>query len=108
MERNITESPDKWVLVKIENNNIIYYKVFGSWTGGYLDSDRWQMNSGVASIEEDEDYYYFNGYSGSCYQCHKKGYGVAGQYCKSVLQTLLNKGGVEVMDENTNWLGLKY
>ena len=90
-ERNITETPDKWVVLKLNNASETYYKVFGSWAGGYLDGDRWKMNSGIASVEEDDNYYYFIGYSGSCYKCHKKGYGIMTSYSQSILDNMINK-----------------
>ena len=67
MERNITESPDKWVMIKITSGDKTYYKIFATWFGGYLDGDSWKINSGISSIDEDDDFYYFNGFSGSCY-----------------------------------------
>ena len=71
--KNISETPDKWVIIKIGSGSESNFKVFGSWAGGYLDGDRWRLNSGITKIEEDQDNYYFYGWSGSCYQCHKKG-----------------------------------
>ena len=89
-ERNISETPDRWVVVKIDNNiDKPFYKVFGSWAGGYLDGDRWKLNSGIKSVEYDEDYYYFIGHSGSCYKCHKKGYGTASSYGEGVLMDMI-------------------
>jgi hypothetical protein len=69
-----TYTPDKWLLVQI-NGTDPHYRVLGSWSGGYLDGDSWRMNSGITRVEEDEDYFYFHGYSGSVYQCHKEMYG---------------------------------
>ena len=66
MDRNISEVPDRWVIFKLPNN---YYKVFGTWAGGYLDGDRWKLNSGISKVEQDENFYYFIGFSGSCYKC---------------------------------------
>lgn len=37
MKRNISETPERWVILKLPNN---YYKVFGTWAGGYLDGNR--------------------------------------------------------------------
>ena len=89
-ERNISETPDKWVVVKIDNNlDTPFYKVFATWAGGYLDGDRWKLNSGIKSVESDEDYYYFIGHSGSCYKCHKKGYGTASSYGEGVLMDMI-------------------
>lgn len=64
-------TPDNWVLLKITLETETYYKVLAGWSGGYLDGDSWRMNSGIAKVEEDEDYYSFIGESGSVYKCHK-------------------------------------
>lgn len=85
---NITERPEGWGLVKEVFNENTRYRVFCGWRGGYLGSDAWKMNSGITKIDEDEDYYYFHGNSGSCYQCHKKAYGNIDSYAGSVFANL--------------------
>ena len=93
---NVSETPDQWVIVKIEESGYLssspgpLYKIFGSWFGGYLDGDRWKINSGITKVEEQGDYYYFFGYSGSCYKCHKKGYGTGTSYTSGVLQNVID------------------
>jgi hypothetical protein len=107
--RNISETPDRWVVVKIDNNlDKPFYKVFATWAGGYLDGDRWKLNSGIKSVESDDDYYYFIGHSGSCYKCHKKGYGTATSYGEGVLQDMVENAykansTVNVLLEDTEW-----
>jgi hypothetical protein len=115
--RNISETPDKWVVVKITDKGgpgmmDPEYKVFATWTGGWTDSDRWRLNSGISRVEEDNDNYYFYGYSGSCYKCHVKDYGVMNSFGNTVLDKMIktaNGGGVdvEIMDKDSNWMGLK-
>ena len=103
-ERNITETPDKWVVLKLKNEGTTIYKVFGSWAGGYLDGDRWKANSGITRVEEDLENYYFYGHSGSCYKCHKKCYGVMTSYSRSVLDNIVEKASemdasISVLDD---------
>jgi hypothetical protein len=110
-------SPDQWVVVKITDRggpgmNDPEYKVYATWAGGYTDGDRWRLNSGITKVEEDDNYFYFYGYSGSCYKCHKKGYGFMTSYGSNTLDNMIKRAGkggvaVEVMDEKTNWFGLK-
>ena len=102
MERNISETPERWVILKIPGNN---YKVFGTWAGGYLGSDRWKLNSGIEKVEQDDDYYYFVGFSGSCYKCHKKGYGIATSYGLSVLNEMIEIGNHDIilMEDRDDW-----
>ena len=99
---NITETPDKWVILELPDNN---YKVFGTWAGGYLDGDRWQLNSGIKEVEQDDDYYYFTGFSGSCYKCKKKSYGFATSYGESVLNNLLKAADnkIKLLENTDNW-----
>ena len=110
MNKKISETPDKWVVIKIENTET-FYKVFGSWAGGYLDGDRWKLNSGIVSVEEDDDNYYFTGHSGSCYKCNKNGYGVMTSYSQGVLNDLIENSykvdtKAEILSEKTDWINL--
>ena len=112
-EKNITETPDKWVVLKLDSELETIYKVFGSWAGGYMDGDRWKMNSGIKYAEEDDNHYYFVGYSGSCYKCHKKGYGIMTSFSSSVLDNIIDRAGkanisVSVMKDDTDLMGLTY
>ena len=102
LNRNISENPERWVILKLPNN---YYKVFGTWSGGYLDVDRWKLNSGINKVEQDEDFYYFIGFSGSCYKCHKNGYGTATSYGLGVLNKIIEQGQekIEIMDDVDDW-----
>ena len=62
------KTPDRWVIINVPQGA----KVLGSWSGGYIDGDSWQLSSGLKSIEEDGDYYLMHNVSGSIYKCHKK------------------------------------
>ena len=33
---NISETPDRWVIIKILEDNKIFYKVYGTWAGWNL------------------------------------------------------------------------
>lgn len=107
------ETPDSWIVLKItKGTDKPIYKVFASWRGGYTDSDYWQMNSGIVKVEEDENYFSFYGHSGSCYQCHKKGYGTI-PYSQGVLNQMIKNVGkvgavMEEMDMDTDWSSLSY
>lgn len=113
---NISETPDKWVVLKIDDNDLnkSLYKVFGSWAGGYLDGDRWKLNSGITDIKEDDDYYYFIGASGSCYKCHKQQHGIMTSYSQHILDRLINNPGLSemtniniiIVDKDTDYINL--
>lgn len=68
--------PDRWVVIRISpGTQDEVCKIIAGWRGSYLYGESWKINSGITKIEEDEDFYYFHGYSGSIYQCHKCAYG---------------------------------
>lgn len=114
-DRNISEAPHAWVIIKMtsvgDDQDNTYYKVFASWAGGYLDGDRWKMNSGISRVEEDEEYYYFYGMSGSCYACHKEVYGIRTSYSQDVLDKVLSNAykvniKAEVLSKETDWMNI--
>lgn len=79
------------------------YKLFGSWSGSYLSGASWRLNSGITSVEEDDDYYYFNGHSRSVYKCRKDNYGChVGSL--GILNTFLTEA--TLMPSNTDWMKL--
>lgn len=62
--------PEGWLLYKSGIFND--FRVFGGWVGrGFTGVDTYQRNSGIVRCDEDEDFYYFYGNSGSCYKCSK-------------------------------------
>lgn len=109
MNEHYDYAPDHWMLIQIKGDDP-HYRVFGSWSGGYLDGDSWRVNSGITSVKQVGDYYFFMGHSGSVYRCHKDMYG-ANVYGWSVAQDLANTSGnsIYLMDEpedllNFDWI----
>lgn len=110
-----TETPDRWVIVKItkddDDDDDVVYKVFGTWGGGYLQGQSWKMNSGIKSVVEKDGYLYFTGASGSVYRCYNESYGYF-SYGMSVLSNMIESSKdlatITVMPENTDWLTLDY
>jgi len=100
---DVTETPERWVVIKLPNN---YYKVFGTWLGGYLDGDRWKLNSGITKVDQDENFYYFIGFSGSCYKCCKKSYGITNSYGLTVLNKIIEKDQIELMEDTCDFINL--
>ena len=106
------ETPDKWIILKIEHEGTIIYKVFASWYGGYLGSDSWRMNSGIKSIEIplEDTYVDFMGYSGSRYRCIDGRYGT-NMFSQHVLNNMIEVAAkhnivITVMEEQktNDWL----
>ena len=94
-------TPDQWMLMKISNKDKFFYKLFATWSGGYLGGDGWQLNSGIEEVEVEGDYYLFIGASGSVYKCHKNSYG-SNAYGLGVIENLMDKypDRLAVVDED--------
>ena len=101
-------TPDSWVVLKVKATieGRTYYKVLGGWSGGYLSSDCWRLNSGISLVNCIDDEIHFHGYSGSNYICHNETYGLrmstAGVYKDLCLQQEFN-GQIILMPEDTDW-----
>lgn len=105
--------PDKWVMVKFVTEKQVTYKILASWAETYLGGASWKLNSGCTRIEEDDDWYFFYGYSGSVYRCHKKSYGMTGYtmgvYSRWQKQVAESEGAsMEIMPEETNFMEIRY
>jgi hypothetical protein len=106
---NMKDTPDNWVVIKFETpSGEIFYKVFASWIGGYLDGDYWRLNSGIVKIEEDDESYMFIGASGSRYHCFKNQYGKGTSYHQGVLSNLIEQGKTKnvvmtVLNQDTDY-----
>jgi len=101
----ISDIPEKWVIIKIDGPIGTFYKVFSTWAGGYLGTDKWKLNSGIDKVNTDDEYYYFIGFSGSCYKCHKKTYGLATQFGFRVLNNIVEKSDrkISVLEDKPDW-----
>lgn len=93
-------NPDSAVVIKVTHDNDTHFRVFGGWLGGYTTGSSWRVNSGVAKVEHDKEYYYFYGESGSIYKC-RKGSDYFDSYLSGVLNNLCgsvkeNGGDTEV------------
>lgn len=73
--------PDSWVIIKFPKDD---YRVFGGWYGGYLGSDHWRINSGIAKVKLDDKGWFVYGDSGSVYFVGTENYGNLPSYCASV------------------------
>lgn len=83
-------NPDKYVLLRVTTPDETYYRVFGTWYGGYTTGDSWRMNSGIERVEIDGDKVSFIGASGSVYNVHKEAEGLS-MYTHGVLMDLINQ-----------------
>jgi len=105
--------PDKWVVVKITGADTPpVHKVFACWYGGYAGSDFWKLNSGITKATLERNVYFFEGSSGSVYECHKDIYGTnfyGGSVLSKLIEQVEKSGGMmEILPEQTNWLEINY
>lgn len=86
-------SPDGWVVLEINDENETYYKIFGSWMGGFTDGDSWRLSSGseLSLLEVREKLYSWPQSSGSIYTLTKSGQGQLTFYNRGVLESILQK-----------------
>ena len=88
--------PYQWVLLKLPNN---FYKIFAIWQGGYLKDFNWRINSGIKSVEQNEDYYFFCGYSGSIYKCKKESYGIGLLEANLLLNKIIRETNIQLIKQ---------
>jgi hypothetical protein len=83
-------TPDGYAILKIQayGSDDVVLKVFGSWSGGYLDGDSWRLNSGIIDVKEDGNTYLVTGYSGSQYVLSKHTNYIR-PYNEAILQDML-------------------
>ena len=94
--------PDGWVLCKYKNN----YKVFCSWSGGYLHGDSWRLHSKVRTVHRDDDANYIINKDGTSYQLNPHAYGRISVYNRVELSGFEEKG-LEVLEESEGILTLE-
>lgn len=102
-------TPDFWCVIKV-NSNTPHYRIFGSWSGDYLNGSSWRMNSGIVDVEEDGASFLFYGSSGSVYKCSKAMYGCH-HASRSELDFYLNQQEnvvVDLLSEDTDWLAMDW
>jgi len=105
-------TPDRWMLLRFSKDQVVFYKVFATWAGGYLGTDSWQLNSGVTQLEETETHYLFEGTSGSVYKCGKMSYGST-MYGFGVLGDLMTKAldqgtVIDALPDDTDFISISY
>lgn len=106
------EYPDNWVVLKITVGEETIYKCLAGWSGGYLGSDCWKLNSGIVRVDRKNkysQYIEFYGRSGSVYHCHKNCYGLRMNNA-GIFNELKEKfgDGIELMPEDTDWFEINW
>lgn len=81
-----TYTPDHWVVLEMKYGDETIRKIFSGWSGSYLYGASWKLSSGITKVNEFEDRYEFENFSGSLYVCRKNAYGMSG-YMMSVFSS---------------------
>ena len=89
--------PDGWAILKITNEEKVFYRLFGSWGGGYCYGDSWKLNSGITKFVEYNDQIKFHGHSGSLYVVNLLEEGRIGSYSSGVLSDFTNQKNVSTI-----------
>lgn len=95
--------PDNWVVLRVQSG---LYKVLAGWSGGYIGSDEWRLNSGIISAHREGDVWFFHGSSGSVYACHVSGYRLTQATVRVYNQ--IEQMGAELMPPETDWSSVDY
>lgn len=107
-----TYNPDRWMVVSITHDTKTHYRVFGTWSGGYLHGDSWKLNSGITKATLVDGVYHFEGSSGSVYECRENSYG-SSAYGWSVLDGIIKQHAeqnilIQILEPETNFLEIEY
>ena len=71
-------TPDVWVVLEFTTPAETFRKVFAGWYGGFAGSNSWKLNSGITTTRKVDEWFEFDGYSGSTYRCHPNNYHMSG------------------------------
>lgn len=95
-------NPNSWVVIRVTPHDETikpHYRVFAGWHGGYTYGESWKLNSGITELTMGDDYYKFQGSSGSIYNCHKDCYRMS-MYMTNVLNSFgTTDATIEVLDQ---------
>lgn len=69
--------PHKHQVVKITSKGETFFRVLGSWYGGFAGSDSWRMSSVIQGVEDAGTHYIVRNHSGSIYICGKNNEGMS-------------------------------
>lgn len=86
-----------WVVLKYKApNNKVYYRIFASWRGGYLNGDSWRLSSGseeLPQLSSCGEFWIWPQMSGSCYKLpvnQEDGYT---SYTGAILSSIIDRSG---------------
>jgi hypothetical protein len=88
-------SPSAYRVILIDAPEGQLIKLFASWSAGYLDGDSYRINSGTEVIIEEQNNYFFYGFSGSIYKLNKFTQGHLTSYSAGIYNRILQQDCVK-------------
>jgi len=88
--------PHGWVVLKFTNEGDVFFKIFASWRGGYLDGDSWRLSSGAKEppvLSYCGKYWVWSQESGSCYHLPLHGEDGYTFYTAQILANIIIQSG---------------
>lgn len=88
--------PHGWVILKFTNEDDVFFKIFASWRGGYLDGDSWRLSSGSNEspvLSDCGKYWVWSQESGSCYHLSIEGEDGYSYYTAQILANIILQSG---------------
>lgn len=88
--------PHGWVILKFTDEGDVFFKIFASWRGGYLDGDSWRLSSGSNELPVLSDcgkYWIWRQESGSCYHLPVNGEDGYTFYTAQILGNIIIQSG---------------
>lgn len=96
--------PDSWVILKIEEENNLHYRVLAGFPEKTTSRDDWRISREIVGITDNEYFYYIECGTGSIYECNKN-------VCElkyenyNILEALKQqKDYVSLMKPQKNWM----
>jgi hypothetical protein len=90
-------TPDGYAVIKTTVNDDTFFKVFSSWSGGYLHGDSYRLNSGISKLVVDGEFYCFHGFSGSVVEVYKDSTRISA-YNSGILAKVVGQKDIELLE----------
>lgn len=88
--------PDGWSIIKLNDND---YRVYAGFRGGYIESDKWRVNSGITRAGLTKEGYIVEGDSGTAYKLDLDLHDNFTMYLAGTLQDICRVNNATVLSE---------
>ena len=98
---------NRWVVLEFQDP-VLHYKFLGGWSGSYTQGSSWRINSGIAKVVENGDFWEFHGSTWSIYHCHKMSYGLILIMMDPIKMLEKNGWAFRILEEDTDFHTLDF